>query len=126
MNKHCWCCQEDKPEEEFHKNRAKKDGLTDMCKPCNIQKSRENYASGQATQVRKRRAVLELLGGRCNWSGCDWEDDRALQIDHIYNNGAEERRRLSTAPFLQRVLNHPEEYQLLCANHNWIKRLEEG
>jgi hypothetical protein len=69
---------------------------------------------------------LALLGGKCNWPGCDWTDERALQIDHIHGGGrAEYQRSLNGAMYLRKVLrteNPHLKYQLLCANHNWVKR----
>lgn len=33
--KHCYVCKQTKSISEFHKNKRKKDGLCDLCKPCN-------------------------------------------------------------------------------------------
>ena len=56
---------------------------------------------------------------------CDWTDERALQVDHIKGNGHKEWRTLGGRQGVyRRALKHPEDYQLLCANHNWIKRVE--
>lgn len=73
-----------------------------------------------------RAIVLEKLGGKC--LVCGWDDYRALQIDHINGGGSAERKKYgSSIPFLLKVLNDPnfiDTYQLLCANHNWVKRYE--
>ncbi len=45
MTKRCPKCGIDKPDDQFHKNRAGKDGLADDCKDCNIARSRAWYAS---------------------------------------------------------------------------------
>lgn len=72
-----------------------------------------------------RFKTLELLGGACK--RCGFADWRALQIDHVKGNGAEERRTIkNNYSMLKRVREYPEDYQLLCANCNWIKRHEEG
>ena len=69
-----------------------------------------------------------FLGGKC--SHCDFNDSRALQIDHVNGNGADDRREFGeamyTKNFLKRVLASPGKYQVLCANCNWIKRAEQG
>jgi hypothetical protein len=62
-----------------------------------------------------------MLGGKC--VHCGFSDWRALQIDHIHHVGKNREK--------QNVINNKilmgetEDYQLLCANCNWIKRHEE-
>ena len=63
---------------------------------------------------------------------CGFGDIRALEVDHIDNNGAEERKRLfgsrmcagTTFYRWLRQNNYPEGYQILCANCNRIKQFE--
>jgi hypothetical protein len=52
-------------------------------------------------------------------------DPRALQIDHVYSDGAEERRVMRGVKFLRHVLANIDSgrYQLLCASHNAIKKV---
>ncbi len=75
-------------------------------------------------------AVFTLLGNKCNWhEGCTWTDPRALQIDHVNDDGNDERKRHGgdQISFYKRILrleNPQEKYQLLCACHNWIKAVE--
>ncbi len=64
---------------------------------------------------------------------CGFDDPRALQIDHIEDNGWEERKKLggqSNAGWnFYRWLkkqNWPEGYQTLCANCNAIKHVEKN
>jgi len=80
-----------------------------------------------------RRQVLELLGGKCSNPNCSilggCRDVRCLQIDHIKGGGAKERSNgITSSTLLLKILKDPEkaktEYQLLCANCNWIKRYE--
>ena len=72
-----------------------------------------------------RRKVLKFFGDKC--IRCGFNDYRALQLDHIHGGGAREHR-LSTGVYgiYRRALKNPEEFQLLCANCNNIKRYEEG
>lgn len=82
-----------------------------------------------------REAVLSHLGGRCiseyctsigsdGLMGCN--DSRCLQIDHVNSDGALARKSKGQqgATFYRKVLKCVPgiEYQLLCANCNWIKR----
>lgn len=72
-----------------------------------------------------RRKVLELLGGKC--VHCGFSNPRALQIDHIQNNGAIERKNCKVEQLYRKILKMNKkdwetEYQLLCANCNYIKK----
>jgi hypothetical protein len=89
---------------------------------------RKSYA------IRLRESALAFLGNKCNSPECRWlnedgslgcKDLRSLQIDHVYDDGAEERRKHGTnvLKIYKRVLEDKEgRYQALCANCNWIKR----
>lgn len=72
-----------------------------------------------------RELVLNKFSRKC--SKCSFNDVRALQVDHINNDGSKERR-LSCGQrvrFLRMVLEDTEgRYQLLCANCNLIKYFE--
>jgi hypothetical protein len=74
--------------------------------------------------VKERQEIIQLLGGRC--VRCGFEDVRALQVDHRYGDGADERRDYSGAAYYRHILRslHTGRYQLLCANCNAIKRVE--
>lgn len=73
-----------------------------------------------------RANVLEILGLKC--CKCGFEDIRALQIDHVNGGGHKERSNFSGRSYykliLGKVLQGSREYQILCANCNWIKRSE--
>ena len=73
---------------------------------------------------RLRQAVLERLGQKC--SRCGYKDVRALEIDHKFGGGTEERRRLGYPTYYVHVLRHLDRFQILCANCNMIKRRENG
>lgn len=75
--------------------------------------------------------VLNHYGNECNH--CGFSDYRALQIDHINNNGAEERKGLggqqvSGWRFYAHLVKTglPSGYQTLCANCNNIKQWEQN
>jgi hypothetical protein len=71
-----------------------------------------------------REAILKKFGSKC--ASCGYNTDtRALQIDHIGGNGRKERRKLGWYTIYNKVLNDSSnEYQLLCANCNYIKRYD--
>jgi len=72
----------------------------------------------------KRVEVLEKLGGKC--VECGFSDHRALHVDHVNNDGYEDRKKLkSVYQRYMAVMNDTEnKYQLLCANCNFIKKYE--
>ncbi len=92
------------------------------------EKNRERMREYQR-QVRLsvRKAVFDHYGREC--ARCGYDDERALQIDHIADNGAEERASLggksfSGWRFYKHLvkLEYPSGYQTLCANCNNIKQ----
>lgn len=110
-----------------------KDGLTNGQRWYLKNKERHN-ALNLERQRRLRASVLALLGSKCANPECRWlntdgtlgcTDPRALQVDHINGGGVKENRTLGTYKMCRKILAMPkpeDEYQLLCANCNWIKR----
>jgi 5-methylcytosine-specific restriction endonuclease McrA len=92
---------------------------------------RENNKDKLREYARTRRRALKTealntYGTAC--AVCGFDDIRALQIDHIHNNGNIERKALggqqvSGWRFYEHLkkLGWPSGYQTLCANHNLIK-----
>ena len=75
-----------------------------------------------STKEKKLKAqVYDLLGRKCIC--CGFTHAYALQIDHINNNGKEDRKAYSSHPALyEHILEvGGEGYQILCANCNIIK-----
>ena len=70
-----------------------------------------------------RASAIKKLGEKCNH--CGFSDIRALQIDHVNGDGRAERTiRKSLNRKIALGLVDINRYQLLCANCNWIKRIE--
>jgi hypothetical protein len=82
------------------------------------------WSVGQENLKRLKKEVFAIWGGKC--VRCGFKDKRALQIDHKFGGGTAEKRALGNYRLLQKVLNDPSDYQLLCANCNWIKRHQRG
>jgi hypothetical protein len=87
----------------------------------------EQRATKDSVYTQLRTMVFNLLGDKC--LHCGFEDRRALQIDHIHGGGRKERKKSGYSnTWLREVItsikNNEGKYQLLCANCNWIKRLE--
>lgn len=121
--KYCAKCATTKPVSEFFKNKARPDGLSGYCKACQQEVNSANHQ-------RLRLEVMDLLGGPvCVGLGepCGFDDIRALVIDHKDGGGSQHRRdAVSVWGVYRHAQAHPEEYQVLCCNHNQIKRHEEG
>ena len=75
-----------------------------------------------------RIKINSLLGNRC--IRCGFSDPRALQIDHVNNDGYLERKKIRDdierlKYILQKIESGSKDYQLLCANCNQIKVFEQ-
>ena len=91
--KRCSACKQWKPLTEFHRNRTRRDGRQNMCKPCNISRNQRWYREhpevraermDEWTRRRKRklqRLVLEYLRDHpC--VDCGEADPIVLDFDH--------------------------------------------
>lgn len=88
------------------------------------EKISENHRNNS---ISRRKLILAILGDKCVRCGYD-SDYRALQIDHVNGNGYLEIKKMSHSWSFKFWINalreRRSEYQLLCANCNWIKRIE--
>lgn len=83
-----------------------------------------NALNDRRLRHEKRQDLLAFLGNKC--VKCGFFDWRALQIDHINGGGTREMRQLTITQRYKKIKEHPESYQLLCANCNAIKVVEKG
>jgi hypothetical protein len=71
-----------------------------------------------------RSQVLDRFGRKCNNPNCpipsEKLDPRSLQLDHIKNDGWKERA--LKYGIYRKALKDSDDYQLLCAYCNWMKR----
>jgi hypothetical protein len=92
----------------------------------------------QANARRRKRVhneAIEKLGGRCSSKTCRWinedgskgcTDFRILQLDHVKGGGTKHRKRVAFEAICNEVLRgKSKKFQLLCANCNWIKAIEQ-
>lgn len=113
----CERCHRERPHRAF--------GMCDSC-----YKTATGGSARRAARRRERikKQVFDLLGNKCV---CCGEDESAfLTVDHINNDGADHRRRLTGdqhggtlqvyADILKDV-DYRSKYQLLCANCNLAK-----
>ena len=85
----------------------------------------------RACSMRRKIEVLSHYGKggllQCSWEGCFVTDVDMLELDHVNNDGAEERRKTGkgTQRFYARLRKNgfPEGYPTLCCNHNRKKEI---
>ena len=118
--KRCRKCQIIKPASKFCRSKRSRDGLASYCRKCVTELAKR-------WSVSLREQILAGYGAVC--ARCKETDKRVLEIDHMKDNGAEERRKFKRnynklhKSIIKR--NFPkDEYQLLCKNCNWLKELE--
>lgn len=84
-------------------------------------------AKYRARDIEKRKYYINFLGSKC--ITCGEHQIEFLNIDHVNNDGAEERKKFKTTNILyilskKTELEIKERYQLLCYNCNWIKYMD--
>ena len=72
--------------------------------------------------AKRRQRTLDWLGNIC--VHCGFTDPRALQIDHRAGDGHIDRKTMTERERWEDIWMHPGRNQLLCANCNVIKRVE--
>lgn len=79
---------------------------------------------GPGWQRKKRLRLIDLLGAVC--VNCGFSNPLALQIDHVNGNGHKELVSIGHQYSLKEIKANltTGKYQLLCANCNWIKRMQ--
>jgi hypothetical protein len=131
MKYNCKKCGEPKSKSEF--------GLFDegtlICKTCvdkfvnlyNPQPKKSKSTGMTRQQIRAE--LVRVLGSKC--CKCGMDDVRCLQVDHVHGKGIQE---IKAKGYYRMYLDALTEinngdfgnYQLLCANCNWIKRHTNG
>lgn len=87
----------------------------------------EHYAAqSRAAKVRQKEKLFDIYGRVCVL--CGFNDIRALTLDHVLNNGAEERKAIGERGVYSRALlpQYREEYRTLCMNCQWIQKRING
>jgi|SRR5215203_5774288 len=92
-----------------------------------IQLSEKLKGNHNSWRKKQRMWLLELLGNKC--IRCGFMDSRALQLDHINDDGYADKKLMKHHhSILAYYYHNPEEakqkLQIMCANCNWIKRYE--
>jgi hypothetical protein len=142
----CKKCQVELSEVNWVK--SLRDKNCQICKSCHLEKGREwrrtnkeksnsystkayykdpkaHHKRVRVTRARVRLQTVVAYGGKCNH--CGISDIDVLDLDHIENDGAKERKENLFAYNLYRKLKKEGfptgRYQILCKNCNWKKEL---
>lgn len=116
-----YCCQWRRDHREQQKRL-----MAEWCRNHREDQNRKRTIWQRDRRIKTRREILQLLGGKC--AQCGYQGP-ALQIDHVRNNGSEERRaNIHLAHYqyymmiLEKIKAGSRDYQVLCANCNWLKQ----
>ena len=94
-----------------------------------------NKASTESRAINRRKNSAKMRLSAINACGgpvckhCGDVDVRGLVLDHIDGNGKKHRASLAgdkAQEMYKCAIKHPEKFQVLCANCNWIKRSVNG
>jgi len=125
QTKTCPVCNNEKPLSDFSvktKVRGGKKYPASECNICAAKRSRDRYRV-RNYHAKLREQCFDILGHSC--ARCGFSDKRALQFDHINGNGAEERKVYKGLGVYRRIVAVGGiGYQVLCANCNTIKKIE--
>jgi hypothetical protein len=112
----CASCKAVRPQTDYAESKVTKGRAVSFCSVCQAKRLRYRQ--------RLRAEMIRAYGGRC--ACCGEETPEFLGIDHVYNDGAQERREGKSSGFQfyawLRTRGYPKDgYQLLCHNCNLAK-----
>ena len=125
--KQCSTCKKWKPRSEFHRQRAKPDGLQPRCRDCNIAQALAAYRADperirariyertdRLREENRRRMVEYLLDHPC--VDCGETDPVVLEFDHLRDKSVNVSVLAHRAVAFERVLAEIEKCEVVCAN----------
>ena len=92
-------------------------------------KEKLNASKKESNEKRKEIVYNHYSNGKLECSCCSEKTIEFLQLDHIYNNGNLHRRKVGSGSILYSWViknNFPPILQILCANCNFGKRMNDG
>ena len=121
----CYKCKKKLHYSQFYKNKSHPDGLRSECKECD--KSRTAAASRRRQKTFKNKVVFYYTKGLNKCTKCEFDDIRALTVDHIDGGGNKHIKEAKISGNLYKWLiknKYPPNFQILCMNCQFIKRHE--
>lgn len=109
----------------YEKHQEERRAASKVYREKNIEVYRaRDRAKNLRQRIERRQEIIAHLGGKC--VRCGFSDWRALQVDHINGGGGKDRQSCGSAfAYYRKILaDDSSTYQLLCANCNQIKRME--
>ena len=103
MNKTCACCKVELPVENFHKSSTRKDGLHCYCKPCENQKSREQYAKHKARKDAQNKRWYEENKQSRLVSQYAWQESNKEKVSEIQKRYSKNHRGKINAKSMKRL-----------------------
>ncbi len=77
-------------------------------------------AQHKERNILRKAQAFDLLGDKC--AICGFDDERALEVDHINGGGYKERLKIKSVGIYRKIIiGEVDNYQLLCSNCNSIK-----
>jgi len=130
MNKcpHCKAQLDSPTHREFHlQYQDKHRKSVTLWRYKNLEKARiMSRAARKRGNARLKKKLFDYLGDKC--ARCGFSDVRALQVDHVngFQGKRDSRSRSGTHLYRQIITGKlpKEDFQILCANCNWIKKVE--
>ena len=110
---------------EYDKNYIREHWEEHLKRNRKYNKTEKKHLAHLRWYAKLKQTVISAYGGKC--IKCNYLDIRALQIDHINGDGASHRKQTGAGSRFYQWLknnNFPEGFQILCANCNSIKRVE--
>lgn len=126
----------------FFRRTRSPDGYQYWCKDCSKDAVKKHYIENlehrkeydRLRHINKERppagfgilkiSALKRISSEINCKVCGFSDIRALHIDHINGGGKCRGNKLYRLILKTPIDEIGRNYQILCANHNWIKRYE--
>lgn len=134
--KRCSTCKEDKPLSEFNKKTASEDGLQELCRSCNSDRSKKYYqdnkekhrktvSANKKKYVRIVREKLAFYLSEHPCVDCGFIDIRALEFDHVKGTKKTGVGQLASSGCnWETVLAEIEKCEVRCKNCHAIKTYE--
>lgn len=131
--KHCTACDKDKDESQYNKNKAKKDGLSSLCRECQRQKTAEYYAKNRdyhKAYVGKMKERIKQDTRQKMWDylschpcvDCDCANPIVLDFDHVRGTKKYNVSMMIDWTFSwEKIMLEIEKCEVRCANCHRIK-----
>lgn len=123
--KKCCTCKEEKPLQEFTKNRSNSDGLSKYCRSCVKNRDKKHYQNdsrkkylkeaAMVSRDRNRQYLLEYLCDKC-CVDCGESDPVVLEFDHQGDKHNDISKMAHNGTSLRTLKQELDKCEIRCAN----------